>query len=171
LLSAPTQRQGLRPESQTGLPYLPRAGIEPSHQAQEAHRARAARAVGGARYHQPNWSMDFMHDQLSDGRSFRLFDVLDDFNREGLDVEVDLSLPSARAIRALEQIIGWRGKPRAIRCEREACPRGTTGRNRSVARCLPGRSNGVFGSSTSSRASHSKMPTSNATAGPCATRG
>ena len=32
------------------------------------------------------WSMDFMHDQLSDGRSVRLFNVLDDFNREGLDV-------------------------------------------------------------------------------------
>ena len=63
------------------------------------------------------WSTDFMHDQLSDGRSFRLFNVLDDFNREGLGIEVDLSLPSARVIRALEQIIEWRGKPRAIRCD------------------------------------------------------
>ena len=50
------------------------------------------------------WSMDFMHDQLSDGRSFRLFNVLDDFNREGLGIEVDLSLPAARVIRSLEQI-------------------------------------------------------------------
>ncbi|WP_260306370.1 IS3 family transposase, partial [Xanthomonas sp. 3075] len=63
------------------------------------------------------WSMDFMHDQLSDGRSFRLFNVIDDFNRQGLGIEVDLSLPSARVIRALEQIIQWRGKPRVIRCD------------------------------------------------------
>lgn len=63
------------------------------------------------------WSMDFMHDQLSDGRSFRLFNVLDDFNREGLGIEVDLSLPAGRVIRALEQIIEWRGKPQAIRCD------------------------------------------------------
>jgi len=63
------------------------------------------------------WSMDFMHDQLSDGRSFRLFNVLDDFNREGLGIEVDLSLPAARVIRALEQIIEWRGKPSMIRCD------------------------------------------------------
>jgi len=61
--------------------------------------------------------MDFMHDQLSDGRSFRLFNVLDDFNREGLGIEVDLSLPSARVIRALEQIIEWRGRPAVLRCD------------------------------------------------------
>jgi len=63
------------------------------------------------------WSMDFMHDQLSDGRSFRTFNVIDDFNREGLAIEVDFSLPAERVIRALEQIIEWRGKPKAIRCD------------------------------------------------------
>lgn len=63
------------------------------------------------------WSMDFMHDQLSDGRSFRLFNVLDDYNREGLGIEVDFSLPSIRVIRALEQIIEWRGKPKILRCD------------------------------------------------------
>jgi putative transposase len=63
------------------------------------------------------WSMDFMHDNLDDGRQYRLFNVLDDFNREGLGIEVDLSLPSARVIRALDQIIEWRGRPKAIRCD------------------------------------------------------
>jgi len=63
------------------------------------------------------WSMDFMHDRLSDGRSFRLFNVLDDYNREGLGIEGDLSLPSARVIRSLEQIIEWRGKPGVLRCD------------------------------------------------------
>jgi putative transposase len=63
------------------------------------------------------WSMDFMHDQLSDGRAFRLFNVLDDFNREGLGIDLDFSLPSARVIRALEQIIEWRGPPNVIRCD------------------------------------------------------
>lgn len=58
-----------------------------------------------------------MHDQVSDGRSFRLFNVLDDFNRKGPGIEVDLSLPSVRVIRALEQIIDCCGKPKAIRCD------------------------------------------------------
>ena len=63
------------------------------------------------------WSMDFMSDMLSDGRVMRTFNVMDDFNREGLGIEVGLSLPSARVIRALEQIIDWRGKPVALRCD------------------------------------------------------
>lgn len=63
------------------------------------------------------WSMDFMHDTLEDGRSYRLFNVIDDFNREGLGIEVDFSLPAERVIRSLEQIIEWRGKPKALRCD------------------------------------------------------
>lgn len=39
-----------------------------------------------------------MHDQLQNGRSYCLFNVIDDFNREGLAMEVDFSLPAARVI-------------------------------------------------------------------------
>ena len=63
------------------------------------------------------WSMDFIHDQLSDGRCIPLFHVIDDFNREGLGIEIDFSLPTDRLIRALIQIIEWRGKPKSIRCD------------------------------------------------------
>ena len=63
------------------------------------------------------WSMDFMHDQLADGRRYRLFNVIDDCNREGLDIEVDFSLTAERVIRALNQIIEWRGQPGIIRCD------------------------------------------------------
>jgi putative transposase len=47
-----------------------------------------------------SWSMDFMHDQLPDGHSIRLFKVIDDFNREGLGIEGDLSLPSEQVTRS-----------------------------------------------------------------------
>jgi len=63
------------------------------------------------------WSMDFMHDQLANGRSYRLFNVIDDFNREALTMEVDLSLPAERVVRALDQVIEWRGKPKVIRSD------------------------------------------------------
>lgn len=63
------------------------------------------------------WSMDFMHDQLADGRSFRLLNIIDDFNREALAMEIDLSLPAERVVRALDQVIEWRGKPVAIRSD------------------------------------------------------
>ena len=52
------------------------------------------------------WSMDFTADRLGDGRAFRLLNVLDDFNREGLDIEVDFSLPAERVIRSLNQFVG-----------------------------------------------------------------
>jgi putative transposase len=63
------------------------------------------------------WSMDFMHEQLGDSRTFRLFNVIDDFNREGLGIEADFSLPAIRVIRALDRIIEWRGKPKRLRCD------------------------------------------------------
>ncbi|MDR3412680.1 MAG: integrase core domain-containing protein, partial [Formivibrio sp.] len=56
-------------------------------------------------------------DQLADGRSIRLFNVIDDFNREALTIEVDFSLPAERVVRALDQVMEWRGKPQAIRSD------------------------------------------------------
>ena len=58
-----------------------------------------------------------MADQLADGRSFRTLNVLDDFNREGLAIEVDFSLPAERVVRTLNRIMSWRGKPLAIRVD------------------------------------------------------
>lgn len=63
------------------------------------------------------WSIDFMSDALSDDRTLRTFNVPDDYNREGLGIEVGLSLPSVRVIQSLEHIIEWRGKPKAIRLD------------------------------------------------------
>ena len=63
------------------------------------------------------WSMDLMADRLGDGRAFRLLNVLDDFNREGLGIEVDFSLPTERVIRSLARIVEWRGRPGTIRVD------------------------------------------------------
>ena len=63
------------------------------------------------------WSMDFMADRLDDDRQFRLLNVLYDFNREGLGIEVDFSLPAEPVIRSLNQIIEGRGKPSTIRMD------------------------------------------------------
>ncbi len=54
------------------------------------------------------WSMDFMSDSLTDSRTLRTLNAIDDYNRECLTIDADLSLPSSRVIRALEQVIEWR---------------------------------------------------------------
>lgn len=63
------------------------------------------------------WSIDFMTDTLMTGRRFRTFNVLDDFNREALAIEVDVSLPGARISRVLDRIAEQRGYPSCVRCD------------------------------------------------------
>jgi len=63
------------------------------------------------------WSVDFMSDSLWCGRSFRTFNVLDDYNREVLAIEVDLNLPALRIIRVLERVALTRGYPRKLRLD------------------------------------------------------
>jgi putative transposase len=63
------------------------------------------------------WSMDFMTDSLVDGRRFRLLNIIDDYNRESLAIEIDTSLPARRVIRVLECLIAYRGKPCNIRVD------------------------------------------------------
>lgn len=61
--------------------------------------------------------MDFMSDSLVDGRRFRLLNVMDDYNRESLAIEVDTSLPTLRVIRVLERLVEHRGTPESIRMD------------------------------------------------------
>ncbi len=63
------------------------------------------------------WSIDFMSDSLTDGRKFRTFNIVDDFNREALALEIDLNLPAARVLRTLDRLAEWRGYPKQLRMD------------------------------------------------------
>lgn len=65
----------------------------------------------------PCWAADFMSDALWCGRRFRTFNLVDDFNREVLVIEVDLNLPAHRVVRVLEQVAAWRGYPAKLRMD------------------------------------------------------
>lgn len=58
-----------------------------------------------------------MYDQLSDGRSYRLFNVLDDDKQEGLVMDVGLSFPAIQVIRTLNRLLEYRPQPQIIRCD------------------------------------------------------
>lgn len=58
-----------------------------------------------------------MSDALTDGRKFRTFNLIDDFNREVLAIEADTSLPARRVVRVLERVIWEKGTPESIRVD------------------------------------------------------
>ena len=63
------------------------------------------------------WALDFMHDALYGGRRFRILNVLDEGNREGLAVEVGTSIPATRVVRVLSQLVALYGRPMALRLD------------------------------------------------------
>jgi putative transposase len=79
--------------------------------------ARAAQTLVVPLQANQTWSLDFMSDSLSNGRTFRTLNVIDDYNREALWIEVDTSLPAERVVRVLEQLLDWRGKTAHIRMD------------------------------------------------------
>lgn len=63
------------------------------------------------------WSMDFVSDQLSDGRRFRTFNLVDDFTRESLAIRVERSIPGWMVAQVLTEVVLERGCPEAIVCD------------------------------------------------------
>lgn len=63
------------------------------------------------------WSLDFTSDCLQDGRKFRTLNVLDDYCREALGIELDYSLPAQRVTRLLDRLVSERGKPERLRSD------------------------------------------------------
>jgi putative transposase len=60
------------------------------------------------------WSVDFVHDQLSSGRRFRILNVIDDVTKECLAAVADTSISGRRVARELDAVIAWRGRPELI---------------------------------------------------------
>jgi putative transposase len=63
------------------------------------------------------WALDFMRDTLYSGRVFRTLNVIDEANRGGLGIDIAVSIPAARVIVFLAQMIDLHGRPGAIRCD------------------------------------------------------
>jgi putative transposase len=63
------------------------------------------------------WAVDFVHDSLLDGRRFRALTVIDEWSRECLAIEVDLSLTGERVTRVLERLCETRGVPSVIQSD------------------------------------------------------
>ena len=63
------------------------------------------------------WSIDFVHDKLSNGRSYKMLTVLDEYTREALCVAVNTRMGSAEVLEAIYSLILKHGKPDYIRSD------------------------------------------------------
>ncbi len=61
--------------------------------------------------------MDFVHDNLARGRSFRALNIMDAWSREALAIEADTSLTGKRVVRVLEGLVVARGKPQMLQVD------------------------------------------------------
>jgi putative transposase len=95
-------------EEGLSLRHKPRRHRRASQQRQERFRPAAPNQV---------WSLDFVADQLADGRRFRALTVLDVFTRESLAIAVGQSLRGDDVVRTLNEIRQQRGVPRLLFCD------------------------------------------------------
>ena len=70
------------------------------------------------------WSLDFVHDQLTTGRRFRVLNIVDDVTRECLRAVVDTSISGRRVARELGELIAERGAPKTIVSDRQGSGKG-----------------------------------------------
>jgi putative transposase len=107
-------REGLRVNHKRAYGVYRNAGLQ-------LRRRRRKRRTRGQRVPLPapscrgeRWSMDFMVDTLADGRGFRTLNIVDDFTRECVAIEVDRSLPGLRVVRVLERLAETIGLPEIL---------------------------------------------------------
>ena len=108
------------------------------------------------------WSMDFMSDTLADGRAYRTFNVIDDYARDALAIEIDISLTANRVVRVLEQMCQWYGSPETIRSDN-----GPEFRSEAVQ---PGPRPGTSAGTSSNPVVRRRTPTSNGSTAPTASK-
>jgi putative transposase len=96
------------------------------YRAMRLNLPRRARKRLPARFRRPleappvlnrTWALDFMEDSLYGGRRFRVLNVIDEGNREALAIEIGTSIPSARVIRLLEDLVDLHGRPSMLRVD------------------------------------------------------
>ena len=107
-------REGLRVNHKRVYGVYRDAGLQ-------VRRRRRKRLTRGQRIPLPTptrrgerWSMDFMADTLADGRGFRTLNIVDDFTRECVAIEVDRSLPGLRVVRVLDRLAETIGLPNLL---------------------------------------------------------
>jgi putative transposase len=116
-LHALLRREGRRVNRKLVYRLYKTAGL--SVRRRSRRKLRASRPLPSVVLTRPNerWSMDFVHDYLTDGRRLRTLNIIDAFTRECLAIEVDTSLPAARVTRVLDRLVWQYGLPFALRVD------------------------------------------------------
>ena len=107
----PNRKEGLKINHKKVHRLYTNAGLQLRNRPPKRKRRRPVSELPRPLDRDQKWSMDFVHDNLSDGRPIRILTVLDEFTRECVAMEVDTSLSSSRVITVLERLKSQRGLP------------------------------------------------------------
>ena len=104
-------------ESQARAPCVLRLAAQSAATNDAARTAAHPLAAGRPAGVEPDVGLDVMTETLYDGRRVRVLTVLDERNREGLEIAMGLSLPSRRVTRVLDELVAVHGRPSAVRVD------------------------------------------------------
>lgn len=111
------RREGWRVNHKRVLRLYRQEGLALRRRKRKRYPARVRQPLAQPTAPHQHWSMDFVRDTLADGRVIRMLTVVDDYSRQCLAINLDISLPGTRVVRVMDRLVQERGKPALIRTD------------------------------------------------------
>jgi len=109
-----TRREGFKVNHKRVYRIYKEEGLKVLRKKRKKSLSAARLALDAVLRPNQRWTMDFVEDALASGRKLRTLTIVDEYSRECPRIEADSSLPGARVVRVLDELMATRGKPESL---------------------------------------------------------